>query len=254
MNAVINKLVQTVLQKNSLEDCNVEELQRLSVEYPYSASIQILYAKKLQAKDAELFRDQLNKTALLFNNPLWLDHLMNDDKGSAEIIEAKKTEAIPGMEEPVKMDAPLVPVSEEKKEPLTSTIKEEPVPSNSELAFEPYHTVDYFASQGIKFKEEEKPKDKFGQQLKSFTEWLKTMKRFPASEIVAASPNMEQKVEQLAEVSLKDREVITEAMAEVWLKQGSREKAIDIYNKLSLLDPSKSRYFAAKIEEIKKTN
>ena len=40
-------------------------------------------------------------------------------------------------------------------------------------------------------------------------------------------------------------------MAEVWEKQGNPEKAIDIYNKLSLLEPSKSTYFAAKIEEIK---
>jgi hypothetical protein len=42
-------------------------------------------------------------------------------------------------------------------------------------------------------------------------------------------------------------------MAEVWKKQGNTAKAIDIYNKLSLLDPSKRVYFAAKIEELKKT-
>src|SRR6476469_3638269 len=47
----------------------------------------------------------------------------------------------------------------------------------SSLVFEPYHTVDYFASQGIKFREDEKPKDRFGIQLKSFTEWLKTLKQ-----------------------------------------------------------------------------
>ena len=31
-------------------------------------------------------------------------------------------------------------------------------PIDTALVFEPFHTVDYFASQGIKFKEEEKPK------------------------------------------------------------------------------------------------
>lgn len=124
-----------------------------------------------------------------------------------------------------------------------------------ELAFEPFHTVDYFASQGIKLKEEEKPKDKFSQQLKSFTDWLKIMKRLPAAEVAArAGIGGETKVEQLAEHSLEEKEIITEAMAEVWEKQGNTAKAIDIYSKLSLLEPAKSPYFAAKIEELKKSN
>ena len=52
-------------------------------------------------------------------------------------------------------------------------------------------------------------------------------------------------------VSIDEREVITEAMAEVWWKQGNIEKAAEIYNKLKLLNPSKSHYFAAKIEALK---
>jgi hypothetical protein len=41
-------------------------------------------------------------------------------------------------------------------------------------------------------------------------------------------------------------------MAEVLLKQGKKESAIEVYNKLSLLNPSKTPYFAAKIEAIKR--
>jgi hypothetical protein len=126
----------------------------------------------------------------------------------------------------------------------------------NELVFEPYHTVDYFASQGIKFKEEERPKDKFGIQLKSFTDWLKTMKRLPQAEIskIAESSEGVEKVDQLALNSLQEPEIITEAMAEVWEKQGNYAKAIIIYHKLSLLEPLKSPYFAAKIEDLKKLN
>ncbi len=91
-------------------------------------------------------------------------------------------------------------------------------------------------------------------QLKSFTEWLKTMKRVPVIEIASPDSGGEQKVEQMAEFSLAERHVITEAMAEVWEKQGNRAKAKEIYRKLSLLDPAKSSYFAAKIEELRKTN
>jgi hypothetical protein len=133
-------------------------------------------------------------------------------------------------------------------------LKIEPIdPATAPLSFEPYHTVDYFASQGIRFKEEAKPEDRFSQQLKSFTEWLKTMKRLPPSEneIPEEKGQVEEKVEQMAALSITDREVVTEAMAEVWEKQGDRKKAIAIYEKLSLLDPSKSAYFAAKIEVLK---
>ncbi|HWC52259.1 MAG TPA: hypothetical protein VG676_01650, partial [Chitinophagaceae bacterium] len=63
--------------------------------------------------------------------------------------------------------------------------------------------------------------------------------------------NLEKKVEQLAAHSIEDRNVVTEAMAKVWEKQGNAAKAIEIYNKLGLLNPSKSSYFAAKIEQLK---
>jgi DNA-binding SARP family transcriptional activator len=123
---------------------------------------------------------------------------------------------------------------------------------DQELVFEPYHTVDYFASQGIKLSQEEATKDKFGKQLKSFTEWLKTMKKLPAVEQVKAlDDKSEKKVENLAAHSIEGEEVYTEAMAEVWARQGNREKAIEIYNKLSLLNPSKRAYFAAKIDSLK---
>ena len=40
-------------------------------------------------------------------------------------------------------------------------------------------------------------------------------------------------------------------MAEVYIQQGKKEKARDIYQKLSLLNPAKSTYFAAKLENLK---
>ena len=299
MNSAIDQLAKSILQKDNLEQCSLDELQRLIDQYPYFSAAQLLLAKKLSieptAENTELYKQQLQKAALLFYNPLWLEYLLNDT-GDAEIIPAEpgysepiepniEIESITNKEEQQKQTEQtntksesedslttekkesIIEVSKTESEPAEGSIQEEPDPmiefpafkqesidpAKTELTFEPYHTVDYFASQGIKFKEEEQPKDKFGLQLKSFTEWLKTLKRLPVSEIVQPTDtNAEQKVEQLAGQSLQDREVITEAMAEVWKKQGNAPKAIDIYNKLSLLDPSKRAYFAAKIDELKK--
>ncbi len=126
--------------------------------------------------------------------------------------------------------------------------KEETSPA---FTFEPYHTVDYFASQGIKIPAEPAPQDQFGKQVKSFTDWLKTMKRLPLSERgKGVSAAAEKGVENLAEHSVQDADVVTESMAEVWIKQGNIEKAAEVYRKLSLQNPAKRTYFAAKIQQL----
>jgi hypothetical protein len=264
MNVQINQLVKSLLQKDSLDQCSVQELQQFADRHPYFGAAQLLLTKKLQSENIDQYNEQLQKTFLFFHNPLWVEQLLNEtgnviitktepaiaDKmiiPAVAAIENKESEAIASeVETPTtKSEEPAIEIPTLKAEPVNT--------AKAELVFEPFYTVDYFASQGIKFKEEEKPQDKFGQHLKSFTDWLRTMKRLPVSEITeAVEPKAEQKVEQLAEHSLQEREVVTEAMAEVWEKQGNAAKAIEIYSKLSLLDPSKSVYFAAKIENLKK--
>ena len=82
---------------------------------------------------------------------------------------------------------------------------------------------------------------------------MKTIRQLPPQQVAAMTDSpSEEKVVQLATHSIEDRNVETEAMAEVWIKQGHPEKAADIYRKLSLLNPSKSSYFASLIENLKK--
>lgn len=288
MNGPINQLVKSLLHKDSLDQCSLDELQQYADRYPYFGAAQLLLTKKLQTENTERYQNQLQKTYLFFHNPLWVQQLLNDT-GTATIKAVEKTEQPVEMDLPVKeiLPEPAQPVIMEDAVSLAEAVAEdrkpviEPAPetfpeikkaaepvivekteaesaaivNTTDLIFEPYHTVDYFASQGIKFREEEKPVDKFSLQLKSFTEWLKTMKKLPVAEMArSVETASEKKVEQMAEHSLEDREIITEAMAEVWEKQGNREKAIEVYSKLSLLEPAKSPYFAAKIEILKKEN
>jgi hypothetical protein len=127
-------------------------------------------------------------------------------------------------------------------------------PPNEEPLFTSYHTIDYFASQGIKLSLDENPDDKLGKQMKSFTDWLKIMKRLPQKD-PGAVPDLaaEHQVQAIAAHSIEGKEVLTETMAEVLAKQGMREKATEVYRKLSLLNPDKSSYFAARIEQLKIT-
>ena len=260
MSIPIDQLSKALFQKDSLAHCSVLELQQLVNQYPYFGPAHILMTEKLKSGDQPIYNNNLKKTFLYFNNPFWYQNLLSET-GDEEIVAVSKTENSEGIQEEKKTDLNISNnKTVEKKEDLEGPILKMDSPDSGipELTFEPFHTIDYFASQGIKFSEEEKPTDRLGQQLKSFTAWLKTMKRIPEPEsttitAVGTSSQTDKKVEYLAEHSIEKSDIETEAMAEVWEKQGNKEKAIAIYHKLSLRNPAKSPYFAAKIDQIKKT-
>ncbi len=122
-----------------------------------------------------------------------------------------------------------------------------------EIAVEPYHTIDYFDSQGIKVNLNEGKQDKLSHQLRCFTDWLKHMKAIGPEDALEAikDPQLEATIQGIAEGSNASREIVTETMADVLVKQGKVDKAIQLYIKLSFLNPDKSPYFASKIQELK---
>jgi hypothetical protein len=273
MNSTINHIVHHLFKKQALDEVDQHQLEKFVADHPYFALGHLLLAKKLAANRDEPFENALAKTALYFNNnSLWLNWLINEKYLPANAIEdgskienftaaATFTSADEIMNENDAEGKEMITVQETATEKtiyqpegnLLKEKEEEPgVTGQEDLVLESYHTIDYFASQGIRLQLEELTKDKLGQQLKSFTEWLRSMKRLPQS---SAETNIDdvtqQSIRKIAEHSIEEKEVVTEAMAEVWLKQGNKEKATEIYDKLSLLNPDKSHYFAAKIEHLK---
>lgn len=121
-----------------------------------------------------------------------------------------------------------------------------------ENAQEKLHTIDYFASQGIQIDLSQIPQDKLTTKLRKFTDWLKDMRNHSPNPIdLGTSPESEKKAAETALISNESKEILTETMAEVLVKQGQVDKAIQLFIKLSFSNPEKSAYFAEKIQLLK---
>ena len=275
-------LIQSLFEKESLEEITLDEFRRIADQYPYSSIIQFLYSCKLKSVYHLDFPEQVTHTALFFSSPQWLHYQLSDesekgsfrinqydlsynnisedqpqelpDSGMTEIYDEDEMVQSENISEEVLYETETAPLSEKE-----STVEEKEVHEQVEISttqpipIEPYHTVDYFASQGIKNKLDD-PQDELGKKVKTFTAWLKTMKRLqPAAEIFEIEESDEE-IDNGIDLQVPQEVIATEAMAEVYLKQGLAQKAIEVYAKLSLQNPANSHIFAAKIIQIKENN
>lgn len=339
MNETGKNIVQQLFGEASLAGVNPTTIEQIVSRYPYFGPAQFLLAKKLKDTNSYKSEEHLQKAALYFSNPYWLNYLLNEDliteeeqtsitenkieppaeitedrpesiidhlteetiaaeteieeqQAAAEITAIAETpagaedssakELIGSAEEDgiiiseantiTKPVEPLItedfieeeeeympPAEEDASDPqrlkLSGIIEQhladfkKPVEAGEELPIKanPYHTVDYFASQGIKADGQ----DKLTTRVRKFTDWLKQMKAPNAQPTdLGTDAETEQMIETIAQTSNETKDIVTEAMAEVLIKQGKTEKALQLYKKLSFLNPAKSTYFAAKIDEL----
>ena len=255
-------IFETLFKRDITDEGNDAFLQQQTQDHPYFSAAHYFLLNQTH-EDSNQYKPLVAKTSLHFNNPLWLNYLLTKEdeqqeeplqNNVANVMQYQKKVA----EEEVSNEQNVqeCDANEVEKSSDDDLQKQLPVgPKNTlsaeQMLFEPMHMVDYFASQGIKLSQEALQTDKLGKQLKSFTEWLKTMKKVHPEKVVTIAQQTELLVQNLAEKSNIEDDVLTEAMAEVFAMQGKNNKAIEVYEKLSLLNPLKSAYFAAKILPLK---
>jgi len=164
-----------------------------------------------------------------------------------ETLKAAYPEDTPDQDEPIKIFPLDIPAEE------------------TTLTFQPLYTDDYFAYKRLKEPARADDLNEKGMaEMKSFTDWLRQMKDSFAGKAQKdwyhqhlhhiyedEEPEVSEAVEQMAmkSITLND-DIVSETLAEIWARQHQYQSAIHIYQKLSLLNPDKSAYFAQKIQEL----
>jgi hypothetical protein len=236
---MINDIVKQWTGHASLEDIETDTLEKYALDHPYAPTVQFLLAKKYQMIASPLLDAQLSKAAVFFPSIIHLHCLIHqatqtDSNAPADAkLNSLLNQQVAQFNEQVDATAAL----DYEKETISSLQK------------------DYFAAQGIELDLSKLPQDKFTQQLRSFTAWLKVIKNKDGvdqmDQIAALAPDQEQIIAQIAEKANVPADILTESMAEIWEKQGNLKKAIATYEKLSFIFPEKSVYFASRIEHLK---
>nr|WP_295867040.1 hypothetical protein [uncultured Chitinophaga sp.] len=143
----------------------------------------------------------------------------------------------------------------------------EEITEDTVLTFQPLYTDDYFAYKRLKNPEDADELNAQGEaEMKSFTSWLRQIKdNFSGRSSKDwyhqqlhriyeedEEPEVSETVEKMAMESITfNNDIVSETLAEIWVRQHQYQQAIRIYQKLSLLNPDKNAYFAQKIQELK---
>ncbi len=284
MNKTGTDIIDQLAIQLSLPDKTKEELEVITQRYPYFAFAQFLLNQKMKDEQDPNSEKQMQKTALYFSNPFLFHYLITENEWhKVDTSNESLNQVEHSNEELQKENITTATVTEkteqnineyqdefeeeenngisgEEHEKLSKLIEQhlsefkKPLEDNGEITIEArvYHTIDYFASQGIKLEPGKISQDMLGTKVKKFTDWLKQIKQTNQNPTdLGTDTETEHLIEKIAQTSNEAKDVVTETMAEVLLKQGKTEKAIQLYKKLSFLNPSKSTYFAAKINELK---
>lgn len=222
------------------------------------------------------------------HNNFWTQSEESDDTSNSEEIKPTDTvvsnpipEQLPIKKTPAPEPAVQNQIPSEEYKPTQHSRHEKPL-------IYPIYTEDYFLQQGekispvipsdidsLKTVETAEQAAKSLMVMMSFTEWLlhfksstekqkeetkdqralKTMwqKEKLAAAIEEENEEIPENVFEMAVNSItKEDGLASESLADIYIKQGKLDKAIDMYRKLSLRNPQKNAYFARKIEEILK--
>lgn len=226
-------------EPEKLTSSSIIDLEKLVCEFPYCASLHILLALCLFLDRNLKFDAQLHKTAAIIGNRKMLKKHIDYINDNLEKIQ------LPDEYEPLDKTIQIEEILKNKKiEELKARI---------ELKLAEIERAKKAKKTGVKSQSSNPNLEALDKENKGKSK-VELIENFIVSE-----PSITRKSAQffdpldLASQSITDQaNIVSETLAQIYYDQGYKEKAIKIYDKLSLKFPEKSSYFASQIIRIEK--
>jgi hypothetical protein len=218
------QFIQYLKQPELLDQSSVMELKEIIDDYPFFPVARMLYLRNLRNIDSYKFEQELVKHAIFIPDRALLFRLLD--------VQSKNNDRFE-----------LLPYDEESFHRFFNEESEDF--DNRETKYFNYQVPDSFQILDEQSLNSERVETSGSDLIDQFIHG-----------IIADTPLIELSPESgkiLSEQSNQiGEELITETLANVYLKQGLYNEALQSYEKLSLKFPEKNSYFATQIEKIKK--
>lgn len=233
----------------------VKDIDSLIYRYPYFAHAQILKAKVGFQTNSILFADNLAKAALLTMDRTMLFRYIFEEIYFTEIsITTKNTTQADSQEIP--KDNPVEDPNNETNLNTKDVVEintENETNTDIEIA-EPKDVIKRKYTRKTKSEEKtEGKKQEIVENLPKTKIKEELIEKFIKTNPSVSKPGNEDysKTEEQAKKSLEENlDFVSETLAEIYLKQGNKDKAIKIFQQLMVKIPEKKLYFAAQIKKL----
>ena len=246
-------------------------LEKLVQEYPYCQTAEILYTLNLNKENNFRFNAQLNTASAYASDRMLLKRVLGLQKYSIPTKKVHESDPVQkkGSKHSVSSSGikgrkqELITLIDQLKNEVHTILNEESTAVNSPL-------IDLASKLEGVIREHQQPSTYIKPDIKDYnfshlsdkTEKPGNIKNHEdlIDKFIKEEPKIEvsRKTEffdpiDYAKHGLEDKQdIVSETLARVYLNQGNPEKAIRIYERLCLVYPEKSSFFAAQIEKIKK--
>ena len=232
------------LEMMNAETCNY--IASVVEKYPYFHAARVLYLKNLRINNRSTFEEQLYKGAALLPDRRQLFFVLNPlVKPSNDILVSSNESGSSFIliEDLQNTNGLLVDISDHSKNIET------PILNHELLEIGESESTDEFSILSQEFENLNDTSSKSLTNDDLIAQFIESNPRLKPPQIVP-----ENQEDILLKSLTEPEDLITEPIAKIYLSQGHIDKAISIYEKLSLKYPEKSSYFAGQISKIEKEN